>query len=72
MLLVVCTANRETMLGVKWLLTRDLKQWKTIKLSEVVRVAYEKWKWFLLQGFDWENFYTLDTCRWSLCGGDHL
>ena len=72
MLLVVCTAKKETMLGVKWLLTRGLKQWKTIKLSDVVRVAYEKWKRFLLQGFDWENFCVLDTCRWSLFGGDHL
>ena len=72
MLLVVCTGNKETMLGVKWLLTRGLKQWKTIKLSEVVRVAYEKWKWFLLEDFDWENFYGLDTCRWLPFGGDHL
>ena len=72
MLLVVCTANKETILDVKWLLTRGLKQRKTIKVSEVVGVTYEKWKWFLLQGFDWENFNVLDTCRWSLFGGDHL
>ena len=72
MSLVVHTANKETTSCVKWLLTGDLEQWETIKLSEVVRVAYEKWKWFFLQGFDQENFNVLDTCRWSLFGGDHL
>ena len=59
----------------KWSLTRDEKQWKTIRPSgqKVVEVAYRRWSFTRVLTIELsrgENFGVLN--RWSLMGGGHL